>query len=109
MLVTLRQAINSAAGLAFLCGLSYCSYGYFTAEVRVKAACAAIPPGTTLGSLMQFASLHGLSAPGGRVDPNLRGGEHTFFLVEERTFGRYGCAVHMKHDVVTRSEYTFED
>jgi hypothetical protein len=99
-LVTLRQAINSAAGLAFLGGLAYCSYGYFTAESRVKAVCAAIPAGATLKSLTQFASSHGLSAPSGR-DPD--------FLVETRTFGRYGCKEHMKNGVVTQVEYNFAD
>ena len=98
--MTLRQAINSAVGLAFLCGIAYCSYGYFTAESRVKAACAAIPAGATLESLKQFASSHGLSAPSGR-DPD--------FLVETRTFGRYGCKIHLKNGAVTHAEYNFED
>ncbi len=100
-LVKLRQAINTVAGLAFLGGLAYCSYGYFTAESRVKATCAAIPVGLTLQSLTQFASSHGLSAPSGRVDSE--------FLVETRTFGRYGCRVHMKNGVVALAEYNFED
>ena len=99
-LVTPRQAINSAAGLAFLCGLAYCTHGYLTAESRIKAVCAAIPAGATQEFLTQFASSHGLSAPSGR-DPD--------FLVETRTFGRYGCEVHLENGVVTRAEYSLED
>ena len=98
--MTLRQALNSAAGLALLAGVAYCSYGYFTAESRVKALCASIPKGSTADSLAKFASLHGLSDPSGH-NPD--------FLVERRTFGRYGCKLHWENGVLTQSEYNFAD
>ncbi len=99
--VKLRQAINSAAGLAFLGGLAYCSYSYLTAESRVKGICAAIPPGSTLQSLTEFASSHGLNAPSGRSD--------VVIMAEARTFGRYGCKAHLKNGVVTLVEYDHAD
>jgi hypothetical protein len=99
--VKLRQAINSAAGLALLGGLAYCSYSYLTAESRVKRICAAIPSGSTLQSLTEFASSHGLNAPSGRSD--------IVIMAETRTFGRYGCKAHMKNGMVTLVEYDHAD
>ena len=98
--MTLRQALNSVAGLAFLGGLAYCSYGYLTAESRVKALCAAIPIGSTPEALARFVSSHGLSA---------HSGQNPIFLDETRTFGRYGCKVQTTNGVVTQAEYYFLD
>jgi hypothetical protein len=99
--VKLRQAINSAAGLALLGGLAYCSYTYLTAESRVRGICAAIPSGSTLQFLTEFASSHGLSAPSA--------GSDVVIMAETRTFGRYACKAHMKDGVVTLVEYERAD
>ena len=101
--MTLRQKINAVVGLALLGCLAYCSYGYLTAESRVRAACAAIPVGATLTQLIQVARAHGLTTPNGSY------GNAVQTLTDTRSFGRYGCRVHMKNGAVALVEYDFAD
>ena len=98
-LVTLRQTINSAVGLALFGGVAYCSYGYLTAGSRVRATCASIPLGASPRQLLQFAAAHGLNVPPG----DYKNAVHT--LAESRTLGRYGCRVRMENGVVAQVDY----
>ena len=101
--LSLRQTINAAVGLALLGCLAYCSYGYLPAESRVRAACAAIPVGATVMQLIQVARAHGLSIPSGNY------GNAVQRLTDSRSFGRYGCRVHMKNGAVVLVQYDFAD
>jgi len=74
--------------------------GYATAEGRLTALCAAIKPGTSAEALREFALAHGLRAPRG---------EGTNYLVEAKTFGRYGCRVVVQNQLVKESRYDFAD
>ena len=80
--------------------IGYYVYGYVTAASRLKALCGAIQPGMSANALRDFAIMHGLrSAQGDGVN----------YLVETRTFGRYGCRVMVENQVVTESRYNFSD
>ena len=73
--------------------------GFFTAPNRIRSVCAQIHPGATLAELQALAVAHGLTTPR-EVAPVLH-------LVEERTFGRYGCKVEFQGSVVAKAEYDF--
>jgi hypothetical protein len=67
----------------------------------MRAACAEIKPGVSVAELRKFAAERGLRPP--RRDSGVN------FLVETRTFGRYGCKVTIENGVVRASEYNFAD
>jgi len=71
------------------------------AEQRVRALCAEISPGMSIDSLRSFAASHGMKYPSQRSGVN--------YLVESRTFGRYGCRVDTENGVVKRSAFSFAD
>lgn len=96
-----RQAVNTVIGILILGNLTYCGYGYATAERRVRALCAEISPGMSIESLRSFAGSHGLKSAPQQSGQN--------YLVEARTFGRYGCRVETEHGEVKRSTFSFED
>ena len=95
-----RRFITSIASLLLLGGLGYYVHGYITAESRLKALCGDIPPGMSADALRDFASEHGLLSPHG---------DGVNYLVEARTFGRYGCRVMVENQIVTESRYNFAD
>jgi len=96
-----RRTMNSLAGLGILAILGYYIYGFVSAESRLRRICATIPTGATRHFLADFAGKHGLKAPIGNAQVE--------YLVESRTFGRYGCKVILKGDVVQRAEYNYAD
>lgn len=93
-----RKIVNQMGLLALVGGISYCSYNFASAEKRLRATCAQIQPGMTVDQLNQFRVDHGL----GPMPPKSSG---TAFLVERKTFGRYGCKVNMKDGLVTEAEF----
>lgn len=97
----LRRKLNLAVGLALIGSIGYCAYGYGSAETRVRHACAEIKPGMSVSELRSFAAEHGLRPP--TRDSGVS------FLVEGRTFGRFGCKVTLEGGVVHASEYNFAD
>jgi hypothetical protein len=82
-----------------LVALAYYFYGYASAERRLRATCALIQPGASLPELAVFARDHGLSEPHALYNPT--------YLMETRTFGRYGCRVEIEGDHVRTSTYVF--
>jgi hypothetical protein len=44
-----RQTANAAVGILVLGSLAYCGYAYATAQQRVRALCAEIRPGMSIG------------------------------------------------------------
>ncbi|RYF43847.1 MAG: hypothetical protein EOO25_01740 [Comamonadaceae bacterium] len=75
--------------------------GYFTAEKRVTAVCAAIKPGMPLPALVRLAKDKGV----GLVSP----AEGRNLLAEKKTMGRHGCDVWVEGGVVRSSAYFFAD
>jgi len=82
-----------------LVALAYHVYGYVSAERRLRATCALIQPGASLKELAAFARDHGLNEPSRLYRPT--------YLMEPRTFGRYGCRVDVEGDRVSSSTYVF--
>jgi|SRR5580704_11322621 hypothetical protein len=98
---TPRQAANTAVGILILGSLAYCGYAYATAEQRVRALCAEITPEMSIDSLRSVAASHGMTYPSHDSGVN--------YLVESRTFGRYGCRVDTENGVVKRSAFSTAD
>ncbi len=99
--MTKRRAVNVIVGGVILGGGAYFPYIFLSAENRVREVCAEIKPGMTLNALHAFAELHGLRQPTRDAGVN--------FLVETKTFGRFGCAVKLESGIVRNVEYTFAD
>jgi hypothetical protein len=98
---SIRRTVNVVGGIAILGVGYYVFIGYVTAPKRLRSVCAQIHAGTTLTELQAVATTHGLTRPH-EVAPVL-------FLVEARTFGRYGCKVEFQGPVVSKAEYEFRD
>jgi len=79
----------------------YSLFNFLTAEERVTALCAQIKPGMPLAELATFADKNGLGP--------LRLREGTNYLVESKTYGRFGCVVVVKSGVVQQSKYNHAD
>ena len=92
-----RKLINHMAGIFFLAGIFYIGYGFATAENRVRKLCSEISAGIQFSEVAEFAATHGLSIPKNMEGPT--------FIVETRTFGRYGCRVVMASGYVQSVSY----
>lgn len=84
-----------------LSGVVYIIYEFTTAEIRVKKLCDQIIPGIPISQLRDFAAAHGLNQPYSESGIN--------FMVESKTFGRYGCKVTIDAGIVKNAEYSFSD
>ena len=93
--------MQTIGGILLVGALVWWAHPYFGAEQRMRAVCAQIQPGMTLNELRLFASEHGLN------DPHIVNG--VAFVVEHRTFGRYGCRVTFAAQLVKSAEYNFAD
>lgn len=96
-----RKLVNIGIGLAILVGITYYSYSFASAETRIRKICSRIGPGMTISTLHNFAEMNGLNAP--RQNSGIN------FLVEKKTFGRWGCRVVLDTGVVQSAEYNFAD
>jgi hypothetical protein len=97
---TTRRVLNIVALLGLL-GIGYCTYMFGTAQSRMRDICAQMRPGTPATDLPAFAEAHGLTRP-----HQLAG---VVFLVEQSTFGRFGCKVTIQSGAIQSSEYNFAD
>ena len=98
----LRRILNSVFGLLLLSGISYCTYNFASAESRVKDLCSQIKPGMSVSELKAFGSEHGLG-------PQPRNESGISFMVESKTYGRYGCKILLEAGNVKTAEYNFAD
>ena len=96
-----RSALNVVAGGVILGGIAYIAYIFLSAENRVREACTEVKPGMTLAALRTFAEQHGMRKPTRDTGVD--------FLVETKTFGRFGCKVTLESGVVRKAEYNFAD
>ena len=93
--------ILSAAIVLVLVAFAYYFYILITAEERVRKLCDQITPGMPLVELKVFAEDHGLLPPGDQSG--------VYPLVEEKSYGRWGCMVEVQENLVKSSEYHFLD
>jgi len=88
----MRKSLNMVAGLGLLTLLVYGISSFFTAPSRVEKLCLGISIGMSVDELNTYARRVGLNPPVSS------GGEHS--LVEDRSFGRYGCRVDIENGKV---------
>ena len=93
--------VRNAAVLGVLCWLAYGVWGFSTAEERLRGVCQRLTPGMSIDALRGFAAQHGLNAP--------RNPSGISFIVERRTFGRYGCQLELANGRLVRAQYNFAD
>ena len=99
--MTRSVAVTLFAGVAVVAGVGYFAYIFVSAEDRVRGLCAQLQPGMTLPALRAFAEQHGMRKPNKETGLD--------FLVETKTFGRFGCMVKMDSGVVRTVAYNFGD
>ena len=100
--MNIRKLISTVFALSALFGISYSTYNFNSAEDRVKLICSNIKPGMTLDELKIFSHQNGVGP-----EPYVESG--ITYIVEEKTFGRYGCKIKMKNKIVEESTYNFQD
>lgn len=81
--------------------ISYFTYPFFGVERRVRDICLEIKPGMPIDELKALALRSGLTQP--------HQSSGVVFLVETRSFGRWGCQVVLEAGRVTQSDYDFAD
>ena len=74
---------------------------YATAETRVRELCSKITVGMTVSDLNTYARRVGLGPPAYS--------DGTSFVVEHKTFGRYGCRVEAAGGNVRSVTYDYAD
>ena len=94
--------ILKVIGVLILASASYVFYSFISAEGRLKEVCGQIKPGMPVAELRAFGKKHGLG-------PGAPGESGVHFLVESRTFGRYGCTVILEAGIVKDAKYNFAD
>ncbi|MBK9625062.1 MAG: hypothetical protein IPO38_11235 [Rhodocyclaceae bacterium] len=97
----LRRYLLISLGIPLL-GMAYCTSNFLTAESRVRTACERITPGMSRADLAQYARTHGLAPT-----PTIETG--TSWMVETKTYGRYGCKVLLEAGLVKQADYHFAD
>jgi hypothetical protein len=97
----MRKLINVIGGILIVGALSYCTHNCLSAEGRVRSVCNHIKPGMTVEQLRQFVLSRGMT-------PEPMGSEISF-VVETKTFGRYGCKAISEGGYVKESKYNFSD
>lgn len=95
-----RKVANLMIGLLIVGSISYCSYSFGSAESRMRQTCGETF-GMSVAALSAFAKEHGLNLP------HQESG--VIFMVESKTFGRWGCRVTLEKGVVQSAEYNFAD
>jgi hypothetical protein len=97
-----RRAINLSFIILVMGCVAYFIYGFATAEARIKEVCSQIKPGMSISQLRIFGVEHGLT-------PQPRNESGVNYMVESKTYGRFGCKVVLEAGVVKNSEYNFAD
>ncbi len=95
------RLIKNVIILGVLAALAYGAWGVLSAEQRLRALCPLMTPGMSMDDLLRFAAAHGLNAP--------RSTSGVTFMVESRTYGRYGCRLEMSEGRLLSASYHFVD
>jgi hypothetical protein len=80
-----RYAIKRIGAWMLLGALGWYVVSFATADGRVRRLCAEIRPGVSVVALNRYADGVGLGPPARLVG--------TSFMVERKTFARYGCEI----------------
>ncbi|NQD35618.1 hypothetical protein HPT27_01200 [Permianibacter sp. IMCC34836] len=97
-----RKVVSIVFVVFAVSSISYCAYSYGTAETRVKELCGEIKPGMSISELRAFGLAKGLGP-----EPHNESGVN--FMVERKTYGRYGCKIVIESGVVKGAQYDFAD
>lgn len=97
----LRRGLIILGGLLIASIIGYGLYAFGGAEARMRKLCVEITPGMPFSELKELSLKRGVNAPYTESGTN--------FLVERKSFGRWGCKVVQESGVVKSSEYTFAD
>lgn len=87
-----RYMVNLIGGLLLIGVIGFYIVSFATADSRVRKLCGKIHAGMSVTELNQYAKDVGLG-------PSARSAG-TSFLVERKSFGRYGCKVEAVNGVV---------
>jgi len=87
-----RYMINLIGGLLLIGVIGFYVVSFATADSRVRKLCGEMHAGMSITALNQYAKDAGLG-PAARS-------AGTSFLVEQKTFGRYGCKIEAIDGVV---------
>jgi len=98
---TLRATVNLVAGTILIGAVVYITIVYATAEDRVYGLCSKMTVGMTVADLNAYARSVGLGPPASS--------NGTSYVVEHKTFGRYGCKVEAAGGNVQAVTYNYAD
>ncbi len=93
----MRSVVSLVGGLLLLAALGYYVSLFVTADTRVHKLCDKIAVGMTVSEVASLAREAGLGPA-----PKPAG---VSFLVEKKTFGRYGCRVETADGIVRTSKF----
>lgn len=95
------RAASKLFALLAVGGVAYYIHEFASAERRIKEVCSQIKPGMSMLQLQTFGVEQGLTRPHTESGIN--------YMVERRTYGRYGCKLLLEAGVVKEAEYNFAD
>lgn len=81
----MRKMVNVLGGVLLLGVAGYYVFSFATADGRVRKFCGEMHAGMSVEELNRYAERVGLGPPARATGVS--------FLVENKTFGRYGCRV----------------
>jgi hypothetical protein len=84
-----------------MAGVAYIITVYATAETRVRGLCSKTAVGMTVADLNAYAARMGLGPPAAS--------NGTSYVVERKTFDRYGCRVEAAGGQVQSVKYDYAD
>jgi len=97
-----RISISKIIAFAILLFYSKFFYNFATAETRIKGYCKEIKIGSSIQEVSNFAKTHDLS-------PLPKDKNGISFIVEAKTFGRWGCELEFSDGILIKVEYNFMD
>lgn len=93
----MRYIVNLVGGLLLIGVIGYYIASFATADGRVRKMCQKMHAGMSITELNRYADDVGLGPPARSTG--------TSFVVEGKTFGRYGCKVQAVDGVVQAVEF----
>ncbi len=97
----MRRILIIFSALLLASVIGYGLYAFGGAEKRMQQLCTEITPGLQFSALKELSLKRDVNAPYAESGTN--------YLVERKSFGRWGCKVVLENGVVKSSEFTFAD
>jgi hypothetical protein len=95
--------ILGVIGVLLATSITYCTYGFATAEGIIKKLCSQINSGMPISELRAFSDENGLMLPRSVRNTGIA------FINETRTFGRFDCMIILETGRVKNVKYNFLD